>query len=363
MVTPAGSRSNGLAATVGVQRGDLRIDLDLAIAPGEVVALVGPNGAGKSTVLRVLAGLLPLLHGSVTLDATVLEDAAAGVRLPAHMRSVGVVFQDYLLFPHLSVLENVAFGPRSRGEGRHDARQTARRMLAQLGVGELANARPGRISGGQAQRVALARALATDPRLLLLDEPLAALDARTRLLVRAELRRQLMAFRGAAVVVTHDPVDAAVLADRLVVVENGQLVQSGTPLEVARRPRTDYVARLVGLNLFSGRARGHQVELPRGGSIHIASSVTGEVYVAFRPAAVALFTRRPEGSARNLWQGRVRGLEPHGEGVRVEIGSAPYAAGSILAEVTAAAVADLDLIPGAPVWASVKASDVEVYPS
>jgi molybdate transport system ATP-binding protein len=210
--------------------------------------------------------------------------------------------------------------------------------------------------------VALARALATDPALLLLDEPLAALDARTRLLVRAELRNHLAGFAGATVVITHDPVDAAVLGDRLVVIEDGRVVQAGRPADVARQPRTDYVARLVGLNLLAGRAVGARVLLPGGGIVTATEPSGGEVYAAFRPAAVALFLARPAGSPRNVWPGRITGLEPHGDGVRVEVGGAPDPASTLLAEVTPAAVAELGLAPGVEVWAAVKASDIDVYP-
>ncbi|MBP2416589.1 sulfate/molybdate ABC transporter ATP-binding protein [Microlunatus capsulatus] len=353
---------SGLAARLVVERPGFRLDVDLAAAPGEVVALVGPNGAGKSTALRALAGLLALDEGRVELDGRVLADAATRLHRPAHERGVGVVFQDYLLFPHLSVLDNVAFGLTARGRPRAEARAVAAGWLERVGLAALAAARPRTLSGGQAQRVALARALAPGPGLLLLDEPLAALDVRTRLLVRGELRRHLQAFGGAAVVVTHDPVDAAVLADRLVVVEDGRVVQTGTPAAVAARPRTDYVARLVGLNLLGGDGVDGVVRLPGGGRVHGPDVVGGPVRAAFRPAAVALFTARPEGSPRNLWAGRVTGLEPHGAGVRVEVAGAPDAGSSILAEVTPAAVAELDLRPGSPVWAAVKASDVTVYP-
>jgi molybdate transport system ATP-binding protein len=352
----------GLSAMIRLQRGSLGLDLALEAHPGEVVALVGPNGAGKSTVLRAVAGLLPISDGRLVLDGLTLEDTAAGVRLPAHRRRIGVVFQDYLLFPHLSVLDNVAFGPRMRGESRAAARDAAKRMLDQLEAADLAPLRPRTLSGGQAQRVALARAIVSAPRLLLLDEPLAALDAQTRLLVRGELRRQLAAFDGAAVVVTHDALDAAMLADRIVVVEAGRVVQDGTPADVARRPRTEYVARLVGLNLLSGTVSDHAVILDGGGKAYISDRAVGEVHVAFRPASVSLFTTRPDGSPRNLWQGRVVGLEQHGDGVRIEVRDAPSPGRSIVAEVTAAAVADLRLVPGTQVWASVKASDVEVYP-
>jgi molybdate transport system ATP-binding protein len=352
----------GLSAELRLRRGQFRIDLDLRVSPGEVVALLGPNGAGKSTALRTLAGLLRLDAGWIEVDGVMLADPQRGVHFPPHTRPIGVVFQDYLLFPHLNVLDNVAFGALARGLSRAQARQRATGWLQRIGIADLAGARTRRISGGQAQRVALARALATEPRLLLLDEPLAALDARTRLQVRGELRRHLQGYDGAALVVTHDPVDASVLADRLVVIEDGTVVQQGAPAEVARRPRTDYVARLVGLNLLTGRAAGRQVLLPGGGVVTLAEEAAGEVYVAFRPSGVALFRERPDGSPRNVWPGIIVGLEPHGDGVRVDVGGAPDAASSILAEVTPAAVADLGLEPGVPVWAAVKASDAEVYP-
>ena len=355
-----------MTAAVTVRRGDFTLDVELEVASGEVVALVGPNGAGKSTLLRALAGLQPLDAGRIELDGACLTDARTVV--PAHRRQIGVVFQDYLLFPHLSVLANVAFGLRARGVGKAEAGTRARSWLERVGVAELGAAKPSKISGGQAQRVALARALAADPRLLLLDEPLAALDARTRLRVRGELRRHLARFPGAAVVVTHDPIDAAVLADRLVVVEAGRVVQAGSPREVARRPQTDYVARLVGLNLLLGMAAGREVRLPGGGVIVTASrtagtsgTASGPVFAAFRPAAVALYPSAPVGSPRNVWSGRVVGLEAVGESVRVEVGRIWDDHTSVVAEVTPEAVIDLDLSIGAEVWASVKASEVDVY--
>jgi molybdate transport system ATP-binding protein len=350
-----------LVADLGVGRDDFTLDLGLQIGAGEVVALLGPNGAGKSTALRVLAGLLRLTSGQITIAGRMVADSVSGVHLAPHERPIGVVFQDYLLFPHLTVLDNVAFGPLVRGLERSEARRRAAGWLARVGIAELASVKPRSVSGGQAQRVALARALAAEPRLLLLDEPLAALDAKTHLLVRAEVRRHLGDFPGATLLVTHDPIDAAVLADRLVVIEHGRVVQQGLPQEVARRPRTDYVARLVGLNLLAGRGQGHRVLLPSGGSVELAESAFGDVYVAFRPASVSLFVHRPDGSPRNLWAGRIAALEPHGEGVRVEIAEAPDRRSSILAEITPSAVADLELVPGSDVWAAVKASDIEVY--
>ncbi|SER25639.1 molybdate transport system ATP-binding protein [Streptomyces sp. yr375] len=344
----------GLDARLVVDRGRFRLDVTLTAAPGDVVALLGPNGAGKTTALRALAGLVPLTEGHLRLDGDALE------RTPPESRPVGVVFQDYLLFPHLSALDNVAFGPRCHGAGKAAARAQAAEWLARMGLTEHAAAKPRRLSGGQAQRVALARALATHPRLLLLDEPLAALDARTRLDVRAQLRRHLADFEAVAVLVTHDPLDAMVLADRLVVVEDGHVVQEGTPGDIARHPRTDYIAHLVGLNLYQGRADGHTVRLDTGPAITTTEILTGPVFVTFPPSAVTLYRDRPTGtSARNLWHCEVAGLETHGDRIRADLtGELPLAA-----DLTTVAAAELGLHPGAPVWATVKAAQTHAYPA
>ncbi|MFF7143118.1 ABC transporter ATP-binding protein [Streptomyces nodosus] len=352
---PAVARAAGLDARIVVERGSFRLDVTLTAAPGEVVALLGPNGAGKTTALRALAGLVPL-----AVDGRLLLDGSALDRTPPEARPVGVVFQDYLLFPHLTALDNVAFGPRCRGASKAEARAVAANWLERMGLADHAGARPRRLSGGQAQRVALARALATRPRLLLLDEPLAALDARTRLEVRAGLRRHLAEFEAVAVLVTHDPLDAMVLADRLVVVEHGRVVQEGTPSDVARRPRTDYIARLVGLNLYRGVAGGHTVRLGTGPVITSTEVLTGPAFVAFPPAAVTLFRERPGGaSARNLWRCEVAGLETHGDRIRVDLtGELPLAA-----DLTTVAAAELGLQPGVTVWAAVKAAQTHAYPA
>ncbi|SDD72020.1 sulfate/molybdate ABC transporter ATP-binding protein [Auraticoccus monumenti] len=349
----------GLEAHLVLRRGRFDLDLALALPPGRVTALLGPNGAGKSTVLRALAGLAPLDGGRIVLDGEVLDDAAAGRLVPAERRDVGMVFQDYLLFPHLGLLDNVAFGLRARGVRRREADARAAAWLARVGLADLARVKPGRVSGGQAQRAALARALVGDPGLLLLDEPLAALDAGTRLGIRSDLRRHLAGYRGCTVLVTHDPLDAMVLADHLVVVEDGRLVQQGPPVEVARAPRTGYVATLVGLNLYRGRAVGGVVELADGGTLVTSQQVPGSCFAAFPPSAVSLHRRRPEGSARNVWPGTVAGLEAHPDGVRVRLDARP----PVLADVTTAAVAELGLDPGQEVWASVKATEVRCYPA
>ncbi|MCT7353279.1 ABC transporter ATP-binding protein [Streptomyces sp. 15-116A] len=352
--TGLASPADGLDARLVVDRDRFRLDVTLTAAPGDVVALLGPNGAGKTTALRALAGLTPLTGGHLRLDGVDLE------RVPPESRPVGVVFQDYLLFPHLTALDNVAFGPRCRGVGKAEARAQATEWLERMGLAEHASAKPRRLSGGQAQRVALARALATRPRLLLLDEPLAALDARTRLEVRAQLRRHLAAFEAVAVLVTHDPLDAMVLADRLVVVEHGRIVQEGSPSDIARHPRTEYIAQLVGLNLYRGHADGHTVRLDTGPAIATTEDLTGPAFVAFPPGAVTLFRDRPTGSsARNLWRCEVAGLETHGDQIRAELtGELPLAA-----DLTTVAAAELDLHPGAEVWAAVKATQTHAYPA
>ncbi|MBX6385354.1 MAG: ABC transporter ATP-binding protein [Microbispora sp.] len=341
-----------LHAHLVVERPAFRLDVEFHAAAGEVVAVLGPNGAGKTTALRALAGLVPLSGGHIELDGAQVH------HLPPERRGIGVVFQDYLLFPHLSALDNVAFGPRCRGLGKAEARRVAAELLDRVGLADHAHVRPGRLSGGQAQRVALARALAVRPRLLLLDEPLAALDAHTRLEIRAELRRHLAGFDGAAVLVTHDPLDAMVLAHRLVVVENGSVVQTGTPGEVARHPRTDYVARLVGLNLYRGEADGNRVTV---GDVVFSSAerLTGPAFVAFPPSAVALYRSRPDGSPRNLWRAVIDGIERHGDNVRVHL-RGPI---TLAADVTPSAAADLDLTPGREVWAAVKATETHAYPA
>ncbi|MET8982213.1 ABC transporter ATP-binding protein [Streptomyces sp. NPDC004539] len=350
----AGPSADGLDARLVVERGAFRLDVALTAAPGDVVALLGPNGAGKTTALRALAGLVPLTDGHLRLDGAELD------RTPPESRPVGVVFQDYLLFPHLSALDNVAFGPRCHGVGKAEARAQAAVWLERMGLSGHTAAKPRRLSGGQAQRVALARALATHPRLLLLDEPLAALDARTRLDVRTQLRRHLAEFEAVAVLVTHDPLDAMVLADRLIVIEDGRIVQEGTPADIARRPRTDYIAHLVGLNLYRGEAEGHTVRVGGGAEVTTTEDLTGPVFVAFPPSAVTLHRERPTGSsARNLWRCEVAGLEAHGDQIRAALtGGLPLAA-----DLTTVAAAELDLHPGAEVWAAVKAAQTHAYPA
>ena len=351
----------GLRAEVGVRLGRLDLDVTIAVGPGEIVAVLGPNGAGKSTFLRAISGLQPLDRGSIVLDGSPLDDPSRRAWVPVHRRSMGCVFQDHLLFPHLSALDNVAFGLRSQRSGfsrRRDARRAAGGWLERLDVGDIAHLRPAQLSGGQAQRVALARALAARPRVLLLDEPLSALDVATRAQVRSVLRRHLAEFDGIRLLVTHDPIEARVLADRLVVVEKGRVVQEGTADDLSRHPRSAYVAELVGTNLYVGTGAGDRVVLDRGCDLAVAGPVpTGAVFATIRPAAVALHRHRPDGTPRNVWAGTIESIDAGPDRARVQIaGPVP-----IVAEVTPAAVTALGLVPGAAVWAAVKATDVAVY--
>ncbi len=348
-----------LHARVVVSRPGFRLDVDITAPAGAVVAVLGPNGAGKSTLLRALAGLTPVTGGRITLADHVMDDAQSGVFIPVTDRRVGVVFQDYRLFGHLSVRDNVAFGPRSRGAPRRAARTTAGEWLGRLGIQELADRRPAALSGGQAQRVALARALAAEPDLLLLDEPLAALDAQTRIDVRAVLREHLHAFAGPCLLVTHDPLDALLLADRLIVLEDGTVRQDADPATVAARPATDYVARLLGVNLYRGRAEAGALQLPNGGRLAITDTgLRGEVVAMVRPSSITVHPEHPgPSSARNVWPATVQRISLLGDRVRLTLRGHPDA----IADLTPLAISELGIVEGREVWLSAKATDVEAY--
>jgi molybdate transport system ATP-binding protein len=358
VMAPGGG--GGLIVDAEVRRGSFALTAGFTAPPGQVLGLLGPNGAGKSTLLSAVAGLIPLSAGRIALAGQVMDDAGTGTFIEASGRPVGFVFQNYRLFPHLTVAGNVAFSPRARGQGRRAARSAASHWLGRLGLADLAGRKPSQLSGGQAQRVALARALAGQPRLLLLDEPLSALDAGARLDVQAELKRHLSEFTGPCLLVTHDPLEALVLADQLIVLEGGRIVQEGTPAQIARQPATGYVAKLVGLNLYAGRADGSRVALTGGGHFTVPDrGQHGDVLVAVRPSAVVVSTERPQhGSARNTWAATVAGLTLLADRVRLDLDGQP----SALVDVTPAAVAELSLRPGSQVWLTTKATDLEVYP-
>lgn len=346
-----------LAAHVVVHLGTLTLDASVDADDGETVAILGPNGAGKSTLLRALAGLLPIDAGRIELDGVILDDGDRAF-VPAERRPIGMVFQDHLLFPHLSVLDNVAFGLRSRGRSKATARAIAAEVLGHAGIGALETARPSALSGGQAQRVALERALVTEPLLLLLDEPLAALDPQARGAVRRALRSRLAAFPGVRLLVTHDPLDAAVLADRLVILEAGRVTQTGTFAEVSARPRTAYAADLVGVNRLQGVLDDDGLRLPSGAVLVVPHDAPGPAGAVIHPRAVALHRERPTGSPRNVVPGTVASIEEFDNRVRVRLdGPIP-----LVAEITPAARDELGLEDGAAVWAAVKATEVTILP-
>jgi molybdate transport system ATP-binding protein len=348
-----------LNARVVRSLGRLRLDVDITTKSGETVAVLGPNGSGKTTLFRCLAGLLPIDEGRVDLDGDVLDEPATNTFVVPEQRPVAVVFQDYLLFPNLTALENVAFGLRARGVPKAEARATAGAWLERVGLADHAGHRPRALSGGQAQRVALARALATEPRLLLLDEPLAALDVGTRADVRRDLRRHLNSFDGLRLLVTHDPVDAYALADRVVILEAGEVVQVGTLADVTAHPRSRYIANLVGVNLLAGTGSNGAITTATGGRIVPADPVHGDAFAVIQPHAVALYPTPPGGSPRNVWEVTVADVDRQADRVRVRLtGQVP-----LTAEITPAALDDLALQPGDRVWATVKATEITAYPA
>jgi molybdate transport system ATP-binding protein len=335
-----------------------RLEMSLTIPAGTTVVLLGPNGSGKSTAVNAIAGLLPLAAGSVSLNGTVLDDPDRGIFVPAEERRVGVVFQDYLLFPHLSVVENVAFGLRSRGVGRDDAGLRAREWLTRLGLDGLENRKPSDLSGGQAQRVALARALVTEPDLLLLDEPLSALDVTTRIELRRTLDEHLAAFAGPRLLITHDPTEAFLLADEIHIIEDGMITQSGSADEIRLRPRTRYAADLAGSNLIAGTAHGGMVDTGTQTVRIVDDTIDGPVLITVHPTAISLYARQPEGSPRNSWSTTVERVERLGTRVRLRTG-VPL---PLTVEITDAARADLGLEPGVRVWVAFKATEIGVQP-
>ena len=347
-----------LSATIG-ERG---FDLSMHVGVGETLAVLGPNGSGKSTAMSVIAGLLRPDAGTASLDGRVLFDVGrpgkSHVWVPPHSRGVALLAQEPLLFPHLSALDNVAFGPRSLGQARGKSRAVAEHWLGQVDAAAYADRKPAQLSGGQAQRIAVARALAADPRLLLLDEPMAALDVAVAPAVRQMLRK-VLADRS-AVIVTHDVLDALLLADRVLVIEEGSVVEEGPTTDLLARPRSAFAARIAGLNMMRGTLDGHGVRGADGSLIEgIADQpvAQGDPAVAvFRPSAVGVYRQPPGGSPRNVMDVTITELEPFGDQIRVRTDR-------LSADVTAGAVAELDLAPGRPAIFTVKASEVAIYRS
>ena len=371
-------------------------DVALTVGPAETVAVMGPNGAGKSTLMSIVAGMLRPDSGRAELNGRTLFDLTGGRHewTPPHRRGTALLAQEPLLFPHLTAAENVAFGPRSAGMSKRQARVQAGRWLSEVEAGELAERRPAGLSGGQAQRIAVARALAADPGLLLLDEPMAALDIHSAPLLRRLLKRVLAG--RPAIIITHDVLDALMLADRVVILENGRIAEEGPTRAVLERPRSAFAAGLAGLNLLSGTVAGEQAvtgggtmtghgttggtaagggtrsgDAARSGDIVLAGDLevhgrhdelsgpltAGEPGVAvFPPSAVSVFLTDAHGSPRNSFAVAITDLEPHGDRIRVR-------AGGLAADITPSASADLGLVPGMTVYFVVKAAAVSIYPA
>ncbi|SDB84278.1 molybdate transport system ATP-binding protein [Sanguibacter gelidistatuariae] len=375
-----------LDADLRVSRGTFTARARLCLAGGDVLALLGPNGAGKSTLLAALAGLLLPDDGHIRLDGadltrvTAAPDDARGrgphvlTQVPPSGRGVGLLSQDPMLFPHLSALANVAFGPRAQGVTARTATAQAALWLERVGLDGLGDRRPAELSGGQQQRVAIARALAAAPRLLLLDEPFASLDVDTAPAVRRMLRDQLRASGTTAVVVTHDVLDAVVLADQTAVLVDGEIVDEGPTARVLVAPRSPFTASIAGVNLVLGTADdgalvtadglrfagahpqgAGRAEKPDGARVSLPDGAP--VAAVFRPAAVIVGLHRPEGaSPRNVWPATITSLEHGPNGIRVQT-TEP----AVAADLTAGAVAELGLAEGTPVWLSVKATEVALH--
>jgi molybdate transport system ATP-binding protein len=346
----------------------------LQISEGETVAVLGPNGAGKSTLLGVIAGLLKPDRGSVRLAGRMLSDAADGVWLPPHQRGVSLLAQEPILFPHLRVLDNVAFGPKSSGKSTRDAREIARGWLAEVDASDLAGRYPASLSGGQAQRIAVARALASDPQLLLLDEPFAALDVAVAPALRRMLRRVLE--NRTVVIVTHDVLDAFTLADRVVVMHGGEIVEQGPAREVLLQPRTRFTAELAALNLLTGTRTATGMSLGDVGAqysadvVDVAAEPTSAAAttpfplgsaaaMAVRPSAVTVSAIDPSRPGLNVIRGIVHDLEPRGDVVRVR-GEIP--GGHLAADVLPSVVVDLDLVPQTPLYFAFEPAAAMLYP-
>ena len=346
--------------------GPLALDVAFAVEDGECLALAGPSGAGKTSVLRIAAGLLRPDDGRVECGDEVWLDTSRGVDVPAERRRCGYLFQDYALFPHLSALQNVAYPLRDLPRTERSAR--AREMLERFGLGNRAEARPATLSGGERQRVALARALAREPRALLLDEPLSALDARTRARATREVARTLRDAQVPALLVTHDFGEAAQLADRVAVVDGGRAVQTASAAELAARPASAFVADFTGAVVLTGTARagaagsggGTVVDLDGGGTVTSSDEAAGRVAVTVHPWEVALEPADGEhaGSPVNRLPATVESVTAVGSRTRVGL----VAGQPLVAEITSASAERLGLAPGTRVQATWKATATRLVP-
>jgi len=357
-----------LSVELRKQLRDYELEVAFEVAPARCHVLIGPTACGKTMTLRMIAGLEQPDAGRVVLNGRPLFDAARGVALPPERRSVGFVFQSYALFPHLSIVDNVAYGLRARGRGAREARARAREILERVHLQGLEQERPGRLSGGQQQRVAVARAIAGSAEVLLLDEPMAALDTQTRRRMRDELKSVIDGLDVATVVVTHDPVDALTLGQVISVMQEGRLCQTDTRQELLARPRNEYVAEFLGLNLLRGEAHTDASGLTevrcgeqRFYSLHPAS---GPVFLTCHPSDIILSRERPEGSALNVLRGRVVSLSRLGAATRVALlpqGSSTTNGSTLVAEISHLSEQELSLHEQDEVYAAFKASATEVY--
>jgi molybdate transport system ATP-binding protein len=358
--------ASALRAELALTRGEFDLEASLAVGAGECVALVGSSGAGKSTLLRALAGLLRPRTGRITLGESVWLDRAAGVDMPAERRGVGFVFQEYALFPGMSAWRNVAYG--IRGGGRRERRRRAGELLERFGLSARAGAHPGELSGGERQRVALARALASEPRVLILDEPLSALDVGTRRTASRELGHVLAAAEIPSLIVTHDFAEAALLADRVAVLDRGRIVQEGTPAELAAAPASAFVADLSGAVVLRGVARGGEdgltiVDLDGGGRLSSVDEAAGPVAASVFPWEIALERLGaggpPQGgSVLNHLRVEVTSVSEFGNRARIGLASPQ----PLAAEVTSGSARRLGLAPGTWVEASWKATATRLSP-
>jgi molybdate transport system ATP-binding protein len=354
------------------QRG---LNVEFSVAAGEVLAVLGPNGAGKSTTIAVIAGLLRADDAVVRLGNRTLTDTGRGVCVPVHDRRIGVLMQDPLLFPHLTAIANVMFAARRHAD-RSGARLRARRWLAEVGADDLADRAPGALSGGQAQLVALARALAAEPEVLLLDEPLAGLDVAGATAARSVLRRVLTAESRTALLITHDLIDVLTLADRVLVLQEGKVVEVGRVTEVLTSPRSDFGARIAGVNLVRGRLVGPGMLRDAAGVNWHGVNWHGvnwqdtpadglgslqECVAVFAPAGVAVYREQPHGSPRNSVRVRIAGLETNGGVVRVRAAAQSDGAIGLSADITPESVAEMRLQVGDEVWFTVKTQAVGIH--
>lgn len=355
-----------LVATLAKRLGGFGLELSFSARPGSTTVLVGESGAGKSSVLRLLAGLDRPDRGRITVDEQVYLDTDSGVNRPPWERDLGYVSQDYSLFPHLTVEQNVGFGLESIGLPARAVRARVADALKSAGISDLKNRLPAQLSGGQQQRAALARALTLNPRLLLLDEPLSALDLQTRRVVRTELRGLLARLPCITVYVTHSPVEALIFGDQIMVLNRGRVSQMGSREDLLQHPRTPFVAELMGTNLFAGTMRERaepvlaRLHTAEGDLVLSSQPGEAEVFATVSPREITIYRQLPEASAQNAFAGPILELAPEppaGERVRVVLGTTP----PLVAEVTREAVAGLGLKEGLFVYATFKATGVNTY--